>query len=132
MKKKKNNVKIYKPSKISLYLYMVILGIILGFGILNILFRDPTLDYQEDAEKKCVELCRAELSRGNLLETGPCLSEEIMPGWACDVVHSPRVSFLDDHKDNMCKNISAGKTKYVVEVTKTCALVKSGEVSIIK
>jgi hypothetical protein len=130
-KKKKEKFNLFRPSKISLYLYVIILGIILVFGILNIVFRDATLDYEEEAIENCVALCKQELAKGNLLESGPCLSENVALGWGCDVVHSPRVSFLDDQKENMCEN-KDGTIKYLVEVTKTCELVRTNSVSIVK
>lgn len=131
MSKKKEKFNIFKPSKISLYLYIIILGIILVFGILNLVYRDATLDYEEEAIDNCIALCKQELAKGNLLESGPCLSENIASGWACDVVHSPRVSFLDDQKENMCENKDKN-VKYFVEVTKTCELVRTDSFSIVK
>ncbi|MCY4436111.1 MAG: hypothetical protein OXE05_02100 [Chloroflexi bacterium] len=46
---------------------------------------------------------------------GPCLSEELMNGWAADIVHSPRQP-VDDLPENQCQSYRAGKAFRLVEL----------------
>ena len=47
--------------------------------------------------------------------SGPCLDENLMPGWVADIVHNPRVR-SDDLPENECKNYLSGMAKHFVEL----------------
>jgi len=70
----------------------------------------------------CEALCREKLVGGADLSDGPCLSNEIAPGWVCDVAHDPRQD-VDDKPENQCS--AYGKTaSHFVEVSPGCALIR--------
>ena len=46
---------------------------------------------------------------------GPCLSEELMNGWAADIVHSPRQP-VDDLPENQCQSYRSGTAFRIVEL----------------
>ncbi|MFA5022049.1 MAG: hypothetical protein WC508_03155 [Patescibacteria group bacterium] len=74
---------------------------------------------------QCQELCQNRLSTdGKDFDRGPCLSEEIIPGWACDVAHSPRQS-IDNEAANQCQSFGQGKVSHFVEVDGNCNVIKS-------
>lgn len=54
-------------------------------------------------------------SAGVDFSNGPCLSEEVIPGWAVDIAHSPRQG-VDDFSQNQCASYSSGKVKHFVEL----------------
>lgn len=76
----------------------------------------------ELASDKCVQLCEAEVAKGTDLGNGPCLSNEAVEGWVCDVAHSPRAA-VDNISSNQCS--AFGKTaSYFVEVDEDCKVIK--------
>ena len=77
---------------------------------------------QSPAVEKCVALCNISLENGNDLSAGPCLSNQIIDDWVCDVVHNPRAA-VDDQTENQCPEF--GKTaKHFVEVSPACELIR--------
>ena len=47
--------------------------------------------------------------------TGPCLAEELMAGWAADIVHAPRAP-VDNLPENQCQSYRAGRVFRLVEL----------------
>lgn len=52
---------------------------------------------------------------GENFESGPCLSNALMPNWVADIVHSPRVP-LDDLPENQCSTYLDGMAEHFVEL----------------
>jgi len=76
------------------------------------------------AQFKCQELCQQTLSNdGQDFPSGPCLSNEIVTDWACDVAHSPRQP-IDDDPRNGCSSFREGKTHHFIEVDGNCNLIR--------
>ncbi|MFA6215953.1 MAG: hypothetical protein WC768_05280 [Patescibacteria group bacterium] len=77
------------------------------------------------ATVKCQELCQNILSSdGENMAVGPCLNNEIIPDWVCDVAHSPRTPEDNDPK-NQCSNFRDGKAHHYVEIDGNCNLIKN-------
>jgi len=75
------------------------------------------------AQVKCQELCQTRLSTdGQDFETGPCLSNEIIPDWVCDIAHSPRQA-IDDDPANQCSAFRAGQAHHFVELDGNCNVI---------
>ncbi len=55
---------------------------------------------------------------------GPCLSNDLMPGWVADSVHKPRQK-MDDLEKNQCVGYLEGKAKHVIELDIYGDLVRS-------
>jgi len=49
------------------------------------------------------------------LDHGPCLAEELVPGWALDIAHSPRQA-IDDQPENQCASYREGRVKHFIEL----------------
>lgn len=82
------------------------------------------LSGQEDAIDQCVALCEYALADELDLSDGPCLSEEVVEDWVCDVAHNPRTD-VDDLDTNQCDNFGEGAAHFV-EVTPDCEFIKAG------
>lgn len=68
----------------------------------------------------CADLCQTELVAGSVdFNTAPCLAEQVIPGWSCDLVHEPRTAD-DDKLENQCASFQNGVTKHLVEVDGNC------------
>lgn len=46
---------------------------------------------------------------------GPCLSNDLLPGWVADIVHNPRQK-IDDLPINQCQAYLEGRAKHFVEL----------------
>jgi len=116
-----------KPGKISVYVYIIVVLLIVAAGIFNLyVFSPDNLSRNKKvAEQKCIDLCRQELARGTSLTDGPCLSNGIVRGWVCDVAHDPRISWIDDKEENKCSEFGVGENTHFVEVTSECKLIKA-------
>lgn len=46
---------------------------------------------------------------------GPCLSDDLMPGWVLDIAHNPRLA-VDDLAQNQCSAYKEGRAQHFVEL----------------
>jgi hypothetical protein len=83
-----------------------------------------TLAGEADARSECLALCEYALADDVDLSDGPCLSEEVVDNWACDVVHDPRED-ADDLSTNQCDSVNDGWVDNVVELTPDCGVPES-------
>ncbi len=74
---------------------------------------------KDTAISACIEKCR---STTQDLSNGPCLSNEIITNWVCDVAHSPRQT-VDNLAENQCSAYREGKASHFVEVDINCNLI---------
>lgn len=49
------------------------------------------------------------------LSSGPCLTNDLIPGWVVDIVHNPR-ELMDDLPQNQCQAYLEGRAKHFVEL----------------
>ncbi len=70
---------------------------------------------QDLAVAKAQELYRAALINGEDLSDGPCLSNEVIDGWAVDIAHDPRQD-VDNLPENQCAAYRSGEAKHFVEL----------------
>jgi len=78
---------------------------------------------QSSAKIKCQEACQqAVTANGRDFSSGPCLSNEVIEDWACDIVHVPRLP-ADNDPANQCASFREGKVQHFVEVDLNCTVV---------
>jgi len=76
-----------------------------------------------DAERALV-LCKALCMNTTLdLEESPCLSNEVIEDWVCDVAHDPRED-IDNEPENQCEAYREGEADHFVELDPECNLIK--------
>lgn len=96
---------------------LLIASVILVSGCTQSIDRDKIR-----AETACILFCKQALAKGPLNE-GPCISDDFLENWVCDVAHSPRQP-VDDDPANQCP--AFGKTAHrFVEVDPNCNLIRS-------
>jgi len=78
----------------------------------------------DKAREKCIETCINATASDQNLSNGPCLSNEIIPDWVCDVAHSPRQT-VDNYPENQCSAFREGKARHFVEVNPKCNFIKA-------
>ena len=84
----------------------------------------PELSDAERVKQLCVQLCQTEKGSGQDLSAGPCLDNQIITDWVCDVAHSPRTE-VDNIAENQCSAFREGNANHFVEVTPECGFVRS-------
>lgn len=73
--------------------------------------------------RSCVIQCNLSAENQKDLSSGPCISEQIEPGWACDVVHSPPIA-EDDLADNQCAQYPE-IVPHIINVDTACRFVQA-------
>ena len=76
------------------------------------------------AVARCRELWQQKFSLCEDMSAGPCLSQEIVDDWACDVAHDPRQA-VDDQAANQCQSFSNGEVSHFVELDQSGNLIKA-------
>jgi len=116
----------FKPGKITVYIYVVIICLIIGFAILSYVSNlNKAYEYKDEAISKCISECKIAIGKGEMLASGPCLSEAIAPGWVCDMVSVPRNNIVDNQSENQCQSYKKRINKHFVEVSKNCEFVRT-------
>lgn len=106
----------YKKWFLILILVIFVLG---GFGCV----KKVSQNVKEEAIAKAKELFEQKKTQGLDMSAGPCLSNEIIPGWVVDVAHSPRQA-IDDQPENQCSAFREGKAQHFVELDLEGNLIK--------
>ena len=78
---------------------------------------------EELAKELCIAKCQEALKNWENLSNGPCLSNEIVKDWVCDVAHFPRIE-KDNNPQNQCEAFRAGVAHHFVEVDTECNVIK--------
>lgn len=76
----------------------------------------------EDVITRCIEECKSRKNTEDFTR-GPCLSNEIAPGWVCDIAHDPRQD-IDNKPENQCSAYREGKAQHFVELDENCDIIK--------
>jgi hypothetical protein len=119
-------LEIFKPGKITVYVYIIVISLIVGFAALSFISSFSKEDkYKQDAIDNCIALCKEKLLNGEIIVHGPCLSESIAPGWVCDSVTEPRNKLIDDLFENQCASYREGINKKFVEVSTHCEFIRT-------
>lgn len=70
----------------------------------------PGLDDEIDnAVKKALDVYKNRKDAGEDFETGPCLSNDLLPDWVVDIAHNPRQE-LDNLPENQCAAYTEGRS----------------------
>jgi len=70
---------------------------------------------RQEAIRRAKQLFEHIQREGRDLDTGPCLSEEILPGWCVDIAHDPRQP-EDNLAQNQCQSYRTGRVRHFVEL----------------
>ncbi|NUM25977.1 MAG: hypothetical protein HUU49_05200 [Candidatus Buchananbacteria bacterium] len=72
----------------------------------------------------CQELCQDKLSTNGIeADDSPCLSNQIIEDWVCDIAHSPRQE-IDNLPENQCEAFRTGQAHHFVELDGNCNVIK--------
>lgn len=114
-------------AKIPFSVYIIVFLLILVAGILNLVLNKPSpyAGNEDVAITSCLKECEKELALGAILTDGPCLSQEIVRGWACDIVNKPKRDMIDNNPINQCESYYKNNVKHIVKVTPKCEFISA-------
>jgi hypothetical protein len=108
-----------KSKKILFWVVLLVI-IITSFFVLYFQ-RDTKFIYKQGVSAEFDRAAQAALNIFNQeaknrdLSNGPCLTNDLIPGWVADVVHNPREQ-VDDLPENQCQAYIEGRAKQFVEL----------------
>ena len=99
------------------------------FIVLYILLIPPTdrgeLLEVKSGEDTAIQECIFSCNKATIdLSNGPCLWENNIENYVCDVAHSPRQD-IDDDPSNQCHSYREGVANHFIEVDENCNLIRS-------
>jgi len=114
-------------AKIPFSVYIIVFLLILVAGVLNLIFNKPSpyAGNEDLAITSCISECHKAIAVGTSLTDGPCLSQEIVKGWACDVVNKPKIDIVDNNPKNQCESYYKNNVKHIVYVNTKCELLSA-------
>jgi hypothetical protein len=117
----------FLQAKIPFSVYIIVFVLILLAGVLNLIFNKPDsyMENKDSAIKECIKECNKAIAVGTILTDGPCLSEEIVKGWACDIANKPKIDIIDNNPNNQCKLVNKKNIPHLVTVTQNCSLISA-------
>ncbi len=77
----------------------------------------------KEARDACIKLCKASKAAGMDLSSGPCLSNQVVKGWVCDIAHKPRIP-ADNNPENQCDAFLRQEVKNFIELDENCMLIQ--------
>lgn len=81
----------------------------------NATSKSPSKNEADQATNQAKFLYQQKKARGEDIESGPCLSNALMPGWVADIVHNPRQQ-IDDLPENQCAAYREGQAQHFIEL----------------
>jgi hypothetical protein len=103
-----------------LFLLSLIFVLAVGAGVFKmneskVIKNEASVTISDSAVAKARAVYLRALSLGTDMTNGPCLSNDLMPDWVVDIVHSPR-EVIDDLPHNQCQRYIDGFSKHIVEL----------------
>lgn len=115
------------PRNLTLFLGVLVFILVVSFISINVGKKpgyktgaSPTYD---GVVSSSLNLYKKRAVEGTDFSSGPCLTNDLMPGWVVDVVHSPREK-IDDLPQNQCQAYLEGRATHFVELDPSGNLVR--------
>ncbi len=89
---------------------------ILWFNVQNRSYKPGVSPVFDKAVYQAQAIYKAKRNAGEDLSQGPCIANDLMPGWVADIVHKPRIEAIDDLEKNQCPSFIEGKATHFVEL----------------
>lgn len=103
---------------------VAILPLLVVFAILvSGCVANPSSNAAIDASYKCRQKCMQLVPANIDFSSGPCLDDNLMEDWVCDMAHDPRQP-VDDIKTNQCPSFGT-KANHFIEVDENCRLIRA-------
>lgn len=104
------------------WLLFIVITIITLIAGTTLLLNKPKKQYkpgissiQDKAVNQAKSLFLEKKNAGLDLSNGPCLTNDLIPGWVADIVHNPRIG-ADNQAENQCPAFLEGRASHFVEL----------------
>ncbi len=101
---------------------LAVIGLVSFLTISPSLFSSQTPAYKpglspeaDAAVSKSIKLLKEQKLKGEDLTNGPCLTNDLLPGWVADIVHNPRQT-VDNLTEYQCQAYREGRAQHFVEI----------------
>lgn len=106
-----------------LLLFLLVLAVLIGVSIFVLATgKSETAGYKPgvsaelDKAVNQAKLIYEQKKKGGVdFLNGPCLTNDLLPGWVADIAHNPRQK-IDDLSENQCQAFREGRAKHFVEL----------------
>ncbi len=92
---------------------LVVIGLV--WTLVRLASYDPTGGERAQAIALAQQVYAEKKAAGLDFTNGPCLAENLMPGWVADIAHRPRRR-ADELPENQCENYRNGTAAHFVEL----------------
>lgn len=110
-----------------LFLFILAIIILVSFIVIRTnshpVYKKGSSMLYDSAISASIKLYRTRLQEKVDLSSGPCLTNDLMPGWVVDIVHSPREA-IDDLPQNQCQAFLEGRADHFVELDQNGNIVR--------
>ena len=106
-----------------IYLLTLAFGVVFFRGYLFPQGNEKAIDSEDKIVAESKALFRKSLQAGTDMSVGPCLTNDLKPGWVVDIVHSPRQP-IDNFSHYQCQAYLEGRAKHIVELDTAGNVVK--------
>lgn len=101
-------------------LFFLSLVVVVGVALITLYINNTSPQSVKKSEldsaiNQAKYLYRLEKERGRNFQSGPCLSNALMPNWVADIAHHPRQP-IDDLAENQCPAYREGRAAHFVEL----------------
>jgi len=107
--------------------------ILLGVAMIALIFVSGCVDSnpsttnkvysKSEAQEACQTLCIGSKGGGVDLSDGPCLSNQVVKDWVCDIAHNPREP-VDNIPENQCESFLKQEAHHFIELDENCNLLQ--------
>ena len=78
-------------------------------------YKPGVSEFNDKAVNQAQTVYKQKKDLGVDFTSGPCLSNDLLPNWVADIIHSPRNS-EDNYSQNQCQAFLEGRAKHFVEL----------------
>ncbi|MDO8638952.1 MAG: hypothetical protein Q7R43_05225 [Candidatus Daviesbacteria bacterium] len=113
--------------KVKLFILILIIILVTAFLVVKInkrpVYKKGSSGVYDNAIAAAISLYSTRVKEGLDMSKGPCLTNDLMPGWVVDIVHVPREE-IDNLPGNGCQAYLEGRARNFIELDTNGNLVR--------
>lgn len=113
--------------KFKLFILIIVVILVTAFIVVKVnkkpVYKKGSSGVYDNAISVALFLYGTRAKEGLDMSKGPCLSNDLMPGWVVDIVHVPREE-IDNLPGNQCQAFLEGRARNFIELDTNGNLVR--------
>lgn len=105
--------------KVKLFILILVVILVTAFLVVKVnkkpVYKKGSSGVYDNAITTAIALYSTRAKEGLDMSKGPCLSNDLMPGWVVDIVHVPREE-IDNLPENQCQAYLEGRARNFIEL----------------